>query len=232
MIDLVTPAGPPLPEPPSRPSRGDARPCRRRTTADLRQESDTVVAALTDRLGVVRSVYGLRRTHLVDTARTARRLWRADALPSSAEFWRRTAWPRADLLVDASLQAVHLAGHRLRDAAADCDGPAHEIEPLLDGARSAMAEPLSARRTVDDMGRWWERRLRRAALTRSFPDLLVAPVERIPEQVEAVELALSSQPPWRHEDQLLVAFEIANREIERQGRLLLDQILRPATDPG
>jgi hypothetical protein len=174
-------------------------------------------------LEAVYTVHGLSRRELLGVHRGIAKLQRAGAAPSANEFWETTALPRARALtyvaraaLDSELAeigaALELAGNRL--VVAD-----QRLEPI---SASDLARPLLAALpsgdAIDRLGRWWQRRLRRAATVRALPSIAL----RVPAQAElaiaSAEMQLLDRPPWSHGDRLLSAFEIAHAEIATYGR--------------
>ena len=173
-------------------------------------------------LQIVWASHGLSRGELMAAQRAIRRLDQLGQAPSADAYFATTARPRAQLLVREARAAidVHLpcwAGQVRRPA-----GPA------------SLTLAIPSRAGIDELGRWWQRRLRRAAVVRALPRLvgqLPADLERT---IAHYEMALLDRPPWSHGDRLLSAFEQAHGEIGRysQRRLAeLGQQPRPTPAP-
>lgn len=200
---------------------------------------------LAGRLREALAVHDLDRRELVAAQRDVTRLQRIGALPSPNEYWQRTALPRAALLIDSSMSAVVEEGHRLGEA---IDGLLSAVDdytrtpdqptsapnrpacdrPALDRAGVALAEQAIVRlvdavpssRSIDALGCWWQRRLRRAAIVGSLPGLLTS--KDADRMIGQAEMALLDRPPWSHGDRLLSAFELAHGEIRTQTELVVE----------
>lgn len=154
--------------------------------------------------------HGLGRRELMAYQRAVHALTRAGQAPGPDEFWATTAQPRARRLLDAARDAI--------DA---------ELAPLArSGALVSAAEVAAALPSTDDideLGQWWQRRLRRAATLRALPDVAARRPGAAEITIAHHEMWLLDQPPWSHGDRLLSAFELAHAEIRRHGR---EQALR------
>lgn len=194
---------------------------------------------LETRLRQAMELHDLHRRELMAAQRDVVRLRRAGVLPGPNEYWESTAVPRASILVDASLTAVADEIGALADAVDRFLVAASRstLEPWIHGADAQAALQQAGTSAVDllleaipdpgpinDLGEWWQRRLHRAALTRSLPRLLVSG-EEADLVIGTAELALLDGPPWSYGDRLLSAFELAHSEIRSQARLLADHLL-------
>jgi len=90
---------------------------------------------------------------------------------------------------------------------------------------------------IDDLGRWWQDRLRRKAVVSVASRILTSPLRHFELIVSAAEMDILERPPWSHDDRLLSAFELAHselreysmnleRELRRQARSMIDTIAR------
>ncbi|MEZ5408834.1 MAG: hypothetical protein R2761_12465 [Acidimicrobiales bacterium] len=187
------------------PSGGDPRARDAGARRDLPGERPDPLAGLREALDRVCREHGLSRRELMAYQRAVHALQRVGQAPTPDEFWAATAQPRAQRLLDAARAAI--------DA---------ELEPLArSGARVSagdVAAALPSTADIDELGQWWQRRLRRAATLRALPDVAA----RLPGAAELTiahhEMGLLDQPPWSHGDRLLSAFELAHAEIRRHGR--------------
>lgn len=154
--------------------------------------------------------HGLGRRELMAYHRAVHALTRAGQAPGPDEFWATTAQPRARRLLDAARDAI--------DA---------ELAPLArSGALVSVADVAAALPStdeIDELGQWWQRRLRRAATLRALPDVAARRPGAAEITIAHHEMWLLDQPPWSHGDRLLSAFELAHAEIRRHGR---EQALR------
>lgn len=191
---------------------------------------------LAGRLRRALNLHDLNRQELLAAQRDVIRLRRIGALPAPNEYWRRSALPRAAIMVDASMAAVveegHLLGEALDRFLDELDSPAlidwtedsldrrtldHTTGPAI--ARLLGAVPPTS--SIHALGSWWQRRLRRAAVLRSIPRLLASDAD--PDQVIGrSEMALLDRAPWSHGDRLLSAFELAHGEIRTQTELVAE----------
>ncbi len=227
------------PEAGTDPPAGSAQPTQpgfddlRRRLADSAGESR---ARLTSRLQHAVSLHDLTRRDVLVAHRDIRRLQRIGALPTPMEYWKRSALPKASLLIDSSMAAVAEEGKLLGDA----------IDRFLDEANHSTMQPWASSRSgrsaiqgaatsaidqllhavpptesIDRLGAWWQRRLRRAAILRALPRLLWSSVDA-DLVIGTVEMALLDNPPWSHGDRLLSAFELAHGEIRTRTRSVAD----------
>ena len=168
------------------------------------------LAGLRLAMGRVCREHGLDRRELMAYQRAVHALDRAGEAPTPDEFWAATAQPRARHLLDAARATI------------DRELPAvARTGDVLAVGDVVAALPSTA--AIDELGRWWQRRLRRAAAMRALPDVAA----RLPGAAELTiahhEMWLLDQAPWSHGDRLLSAFELAYAEIRRHGR---EQALR------
>lgn len=112
-------------------------------------------------------------------------------------YWRDEALPRAVALVDAVTRLL-------------------DRSPLGDGGSATAATDVAPPTRIRHVRGWWHRRLRRAALVRSFPSALLATPGEVGLVVARTEMALLDRQPWSHADRLLSAFELAHEEIGRR----------------
>lgn len=191
---------------------------------------------LAARLQQALSLHDLNRHELVAAQRDVTRLTRIGLVPGPTEYWKRSALPRAATMVDASMAAVVEEGQRLGEALdrflLDLDEPplaawtAQSMEaaiPQEAGARAIghFLDAVPSNRSIDALGSWWQRRLRRTAVVRSIPELISsgADAELI---IGRTEMALLDRPPWSHGDRLLSAFELGHGEIRTQSELVAE----------
>lgn len=165
---------------------------------------------LREAMGRVGREHGLDRRELMAYQRAVHALRRSGQAPTPDEFWAATAQPRARRLLDAARGAIDT-----------------ELAPLArSGALVSAADvaaALPSTEEIDELGRWWQRRLRRAATLRALPDVAAGRPGAAELTIAHHEMWLLDQPPWSHGDRLLSAFELAYAEIRRHGR---EQALR------
>ena len=180
-------------------------------------EQAKVVERLRQCLLAVYRVNDLQRRELVAAERGIRRLDRQSMAPAPNEFWESIALPRAQRLIDEARRVIDreiLTLGALRDEAG-----------ALMVAEGDLLDALPSSTAINDLGNWWQQRLRRAAMTRSLPSILA----RSPGEAELVvsnqEMLLLDRAPWSHGDRLLSAFELANGEVGRFGRQRVTELI-------
>lgn len=178
------------------------------------------VERLRTTLRAVHAQHDLTRRELLSVQRGIRRLHRAGETSSANDFWAAAAQPRAQLLIDRAKLTIDGELDRLsRAALPPADQPTQAGRSVtVSNALDELTSSLRADESINDLGRWWQRRLRRAATMRALPAIMT----RIPAEAELVvsctEMALLDRSPWSHGDRLLSAFELANVEIHAYGR--------------
>ncbi len=193
-----------------------------RTEARLRPGASRLVAGTAERvarrLDELLASSDLSRRELQATHRRISLLDREGTAPSANEFWEAAAAPRADFLVRRALaildEELWLLTGAVRagvcvpdDAGVSArDAYLHLVAALPDGA------------AIDELGRWWQRRLRRAAVAGSIPAVLTARPGEIDLVVSNHEMVLLDRAPWSHGDRLLSAFELGRNELTGRGR--------------
>ncbi|MEM9133688.1 MAG: hypothetical protein AAF962_15310 [Actinomycetota bacterium] len=184
-----------------------------------------IVDRLHNRLRLLLGTYGLSRREILRVQDGVARLARDGMAPTGNDFWAWTAQPRAQVLIDRATEAIE---DELSLLIAELAFAAPMVGSRPPGApgRGSVGEvdlagrvlPLLPRSTdLDQLGWWWQRRLRRAALIRALPALLAGTTADIGLTISRVEMQLLDQAPWVHGDRLLSAFELAYAEIERLG---------------
>ncbi|MGI9611370.1 MAG: hypothetical protein ACR2QO_00560 [Acidimicrobiales bacterium] len=134
------------------------------------------------------------------------------------DYWSAVALPRARRLVAEAVDLIDRSGID-RHVVASHGG--HGDRGRGDGLMSELGPPVPIRH----VSAWWHRRLRRAALIRSIPSVLMATPIEAELVVARAEMALLDRQPWSHADRLLTAFELAHVQIDRRLRG------EPATSP-
>jgi hypothetical protein len=184
----------------------------------------------------VQACHGLGRRELAATQRAIRRLAGEGRAPTPNHYWETTAQPRAERLVRLGIAVIEEEMARLRGGVKPRRWSSHFVAErapttldLTDAWVAQLQWALRATNQVDDLGAWWQRRLRRAALVRALPTL----VTRTPGEAELVvssaEMALLDQAPWAHGDRLLSAFELANRDLHHYATRRFTQVLQVRT---
>lgn len=201
---------------------------------------DTVAAAMASQLAEIQVEHDLTRQEVIAVQDAMSALNRKGEAPAANDYWATDAQPRARVLAEASITAIdgrfadfptRVAGARV--AGARVAGSSLEGQPsatTTSTGRQAYTQLLLALpqpTLLNDIGQWWQRRLRRAAVLSSIPAVIV----RLPGDGEAAianrEMYLLDRPPWCHGDRLLSAFELAHSDIHRYGR---DRIVEALED--
>jgi hypothetical protein len=237
----------PLPGTPSGPERATAEhppvdfggPLRR-----LDHGSDLIGQRLAARLQRAYELHDLDRGGVMTAQREIDRLAARDLLPSPNSYWETVAVPRANMLVDAARVAIDEESSALDDT----------LDRFLTASRRSTLEPWSSgpdgltaiRRAgvaaaqripdavpsseaIEALGEWWQRRLRRAAIIKAVPQLLL-PAGSTDAVIGAVELVLLDRPPWNFTDRLLSAFELAHSEVRYEAETAIERLHRRIED--
>ncbi len=215
---------------------------RRRLGRSARDAADR----LQGRLNVAIDRYDLDRRELMAAQHQVTRLRRAGLVPSPTDYWESTAVPRAEALVENSVDAVLDEGQRLSDAIDRflTATSRSTLEPWIRGAEGQAAiqqtgaaaidrlvGAVPSAESIDDLGEWWQRQLHRRAVLRSIPRLLTSrdSAETI---IGAVELEILDSSPWCYGDRLLSAFELAHAEIRSQITGVADDLVARVSERG
>ncbi|MEM8922581.1 MAG: hypothetical protein AAGD35_03695 [Actinomycetota bacterium] len=179
--------------------------------------TELIVERLRSRLRTTVAAHGLSRRELIDVQRGVMRLQHIGLAPSGDDFWYSTALPRSRTFIERVRTVIDdelgvlIADVGYSWATTAIDGRPHG--DVLEGVLPIL--PRSA--DLDELGWWWQRRLRRAAIRTAIPRLLRARTGDLSLVLARAEMQLLDQPPWAHGDRLLSAFELAYAEIERFG---------------
>ncbi len=203
---------------------------------DLAECSRSATLRLGERLHQARAAHDLSRSELVKAQRDVARLHRIGALPSPNEYWKRSALPRAATMIDESMSAVveegELLGTALDRFMLDLDRSPLQgwgsstagkatVDHVTSEAIGQLMDAVPSDESINALGLWWQRRLRRAATVASMPRLLIAGA-KADALIGGREMELLDRPPWSHGDRLLSAFELANSEIKTQTELVME----------
>ena len=181
--------------------------------------TDEILERLRLCLHAVRTTHDLGRKEMRVTERAIRQLDQHGMATTANEFWEATALPRAQLLVNESKRVIDRELTVL--ARLHGDTP-HEV--------AIAALPSTA--GINDLGSWWQRRLRRAAMMRSILAIATNTPARAEFLIANKEMALLDQAPWSHGDRLLSAFELAHGEIAKYGRRRASELFdQPTNEP-
>lgn len=207
------------------------------TASGARERLSSDVGASAERLHrqmiEVQACCGLGRRELAETQRAIRRLMREGRAPAPNDFWETTAQPRADRLVRLGIAVVDEEMARLRGGVKPKPWSRHRF---FDGTQTSpepteawvdqLQGALRATNRIDDLGRWWQRRLRWAALAHAIPEVITQTPAGAELVVSSAEMGLLDQAPWAHGDRLLSAFELANRDLHHYATRRFAQVLR------
>ncbi len=171
------------------------------------------------RLESVRIAYDLDRRALLSSQRLVEA---RHPSPSVEEFTRFVALPMAGRLRTRAVAAIDAAIPELCADVVKTHRLVATEHPQLDqrARRRLLDEALAPvravrldRRPLDDLGRRWQKRLRRAAALESFGTIVCAPARDASRALDAAELALVAETPWAHGDRLLSLFEMAHADV-------------------
>ena len=166
--------------------------------------------------------HDLTRAELMAVQRGIQRLDRSGKAPTPNEFWETTAWPRAQVLLDTAIATVDV---ELRSIELVLLSPADQATVLPPTLGSDLVAALPPVRALT-IGPWWQRRLRRAAVVRALPSVVV----HLPGEAELLvahhEMHLADRAPWVHGDRLLSAFELAHHELHRRASAEIGRLTR------
>lgn len=192
------------------------------TASRLRHELRTIYAAKS-----------LNRRQLSTTQKGVARLQRAGMAPTANEFWETTAQPRAHLLACWAKVAVDGELSLLESGLVSNLWLSDQPQPLMAPTEAAATDALVAelvaalptRKALDDLGRWWLRRLRRSAVIKALPVAAMKTPREAELAVSQVEMQLLDQAPWSHGDRLLSAFELAHSEVGNYSRRRISDVI-------
>lgn len=204
------------------------------SSASIERRLTSVDAAAERLAGELRAVYaecGLQRQHIVAIQRSLTSLDRVGLAPTANDFWTASARPRAGRLTERAARAIEhelsaLTTRGAADSALEAAlgvGRSRRLDGGTAGDRVSASEAASAtlqaaipdRAEIDDLGQWWQRRLRRAATVKALTTLAGTAAKDAELVVSRYEMQLLESTPWSHGDRLLSAFELANAEIAK-----------------
>lgn len=192
-----------------------------RARAGLGAQRAEIVQRLGTCLDAVMTAYGLTKRDVRAAERGIRRLDRRSMAPPANEFWETTAYPRALRLQD---EARHVIDRELSQLAS-LDDHLSRSEAGRSETERALVAALPTPCAINDLGSWWQRRLRRAAILRAMPAIVTGVPGQAELAVAEAEVLLLAGAPWSHGDRLLAAFELAHAEIGRYGRRRISELL-------
>ena len=202
----------------------------------------SIAVLLGGRLDDTMARYGLSERRLWASHRDLAAQHRRGSAPTLTQYWENVAHPQAQLFLAEMLDVIAdehdefrrafqqfaaETAERRRPTSRAIDGGHVRWEPPGTGtdrelpadiaiACAGIDEFVTAAAVgahINEVGAWWQGRLRRRAILATSGRLLVTPVGRFELEVSAAELRLLRQPPWSHDDRLLSAFELAHTSL-------------------
>lgn len=215
---------------------------RARAADRFARRAQSIASLLDRRLKHTISAHDLSEKRLWAAHREMAEQHRRTAAPTPGDYWEKTAYPRAQRFLAEMVDVVaaeeeeltrafqqfafSVAEQTRRGAPAIDDNPLEQRRPTggadidLDTAiavaRSGVDEFVAAAAVgnrINEVGAWWQGKLRRKAIVVSMARLLVAPVGHYQIEVAAAEMRLLARPPWSLDDRLLSAFELAHSDL-------------------
>ncbi|MDH4277842.1 MAG: hypothetical protein OEW83_07140 [Acidimicrobiia bacterium] len=204
--------------------------------------AQSIATLLGHRLEAALSAHDLSEKRLWAAHREAAELHRRGGAPTPAEFWDKTAHPLSQHflsemigVIAAEEEELMRAFHRFafttaersrREAPTVDDNPLDRPRPsggtdidlatavaiAQSGADDFIAAAAIGSR-INEVGAWWQGKLRRRAIRATAGRLLITPLGRYDLAVSAAEMRLLGEPPWSLDDRLLSAFELAHSDL-------------------
>lgn len=215
---------------------------RARASARFARRAQSIASLLGHRLDTAMATYDLTEKRLWAAHRDMAELHRWGGAPTPAGYWESTANPRAQRFLGEMIDVIaaeeeelmrafqqfafSIAERSRRDAPPTDDNPLNRDQPAggsdIDLATAiavaqagvdgfVAAANVGAR--INEVGAWWQGKLRRKAILTAAGRLLTAPVGRYDAEVAAAEMRLLETPPWSLDDRLLSAFELAHSDL-------------------
>ncbi len=183
---------------------------------------DRASSLLAERLDDARTEHDLTWRGLLSAQEGVAGAGRLGTTPDIETFWAATAVPMARPLVDQAQvlidDGVDLITAGLRRLGPN---PAVHADALSEQIIMRWSTVAMDRAPLDAIGQRWQRRLRRSAVAPTLVRTVSRPMREFSTHLEQTEMAMLDQPPWRHGDRLLSAFELAHTDVKtalRQGR--------------
>ncbi len=121
------------------------------------------------------------------------------------------------------------------DRAVGSAEPLLAVDPLLAADLAVAREAVecfiagaTVSHRINEVGAWWQSKLRRRAILATVGRLLFTPLGRYELAVTAAEMTLLSEPPWSHDDRMLSAFELAHGDLRDHVSDLAEELDRRA----
>ncbi len=224
---------------PNRPEHSDDRaPAHDR----FARRAQSIAALVARRLEATRSAHDLSERRLWAAHRDLIELHREGGAPTPTDYWEQSAHPRARHFLNEMMQVIAAEQEELLRAfqqfavgiaerpglaapAREDDSAGHRCFPgqVDDTLAAAIAvahagvdefiTAASVGNKINEVGAWWQGKLRRKAILATAGKLLITPLGRYEIEVAAAEMRLLAEPPWSHDDRLLSAFELAHSDL-------------------
>lgn len=206
------------------------------------RRAQSIATLVARRLATAAAAHDLSEKRLWASHRDMADLHRCGGAPNPIDYWEKTAHPLAqrflaemidvidgeeEELVRAFQQFAFAVAERSRRDAPSMDGNPLDVQPPAGASDIDLATAIAVARTgvdefvaaatvgnrINEVGAWWQGRLRRKAILVSAGRLLMTPVGRYDSAVAAAEMRLLAEPPWSLDDRLLSAYELAHSDL-------------------
>ncbi len=139
---------------------------------------------------------------------------RNGSAPGIDDFWTTTAEPMAQPLLDTCLEAIDECFDMVAAGVQRTDfGPGEHDVAIAERASEIWSTVTFDPTGLNELGQKWQRRLHRHATPKAILASAMRPASEFHLQREMTEMAMLDQPPWRHGDRILTAFELAHSDI-------------------
>jgi hypothetical protein len=209
------------------------------------RRAESIATRLERQLEATASFHDLSKRQLLASHRSVLKLTRGGSVPTPQEFWEQTAQPQARNMFDAAQAAIDGEAGELNKAlqqlatairldiranagSIDEDWPIDELCEVAYRGIRRLVLTVRILNEIDELGRWWQGRLRRKATFSVAFRVLTSPLRHFELIVSTAEMALLERPPWSHDDRLLSAFELAHGELREYAMNLEQQLQRRA----
>lgn len=206
------------------------------------RRAQSIASLLGHRLEMAMEAHDLSEKRLWAAHRDMVDLHRRGAAPTPIHYWETTAHPRAQRFLGEMIDAIaaeeeelmrafqqfafSIAERSRRNAPPTDDNPL-DRRPSSGGADIDLATAVAVAQTgvdefleaaavgnrINEVGAWWQGKLRRKAILATAGRLLITPVGRYDAEVAAAEMRLLEKPPWSLDDRLLSAYELAHSDL-------------------
>ena len=206
------------------------------------RRAQSIAGLLGHRLETTMSAHDLSEKRLWAIHRDMEDLHRRGGAPTPADYWEKTAYPRAQHFLSEMIDVIAAEEEELMRAfrqfafsvaeRSRLDSPSMDDNPLdrhspVGGADIDLATAIAVAQSgvdefvaaaevgnrINEVGAWWQGRLRRKAILAAAGRLLVTPLGQCDVEVAAAEMRLLAKPPWSIDDRLLSAYELAHSDL-------------------